>query len=460
VREMSSRSQTLLIAAIVAVIVAVAALLGTVGADAKWLAALGKVIAHRGSIPAGVPFASAPTGHWPNALVLAELIFGGLERTLGDRGLMLAQLLAVAGSMTILARDARAGGAKTAGICAALLLAALGALPSLAIARVQMFSLVLFPVLCALLRAETRCASRRIWLAVPLLALWSNLHGAALLGLAVMIAYLACSRLRREPATAIAVGCASALAICLTPALANTPAYYRGLLTNLAAERGQGMWGPLSPTNPLDLLLAAMAVVLLVRFWRARPQLWEWAVVIALAVLSVQASRNGVWLVLFLVVPAARAIKPKRTWQAVAGPVMAASLAVIGFAFVRGPAPSGMSRSLMARALVLAHGSPVLAEGQIAEQVALAGGRIWVGNPIDAFSRLDQAEYLDWLAGQPNGRRALKAQVEVVLVSSGSPAQKLMARTPGFVPVGGDRRTTIYEREASIQTSTSPRSSA
>src|SRR5580704_12125037 len=128
------------VAAAVTAIVAVAALLATVGADARWLAALGHVIVQRGSIPSGVPFAAAPTGHWPNALVLAELVFGGLERALGDRGLMLAQLLTVAGAMTILARDARAGGAKPAGICAALLLAALGALPSLAIARVQMFS--------------------------------------------------------------------------------------------------------------------------------------------------------------------------------------------------------------------------------------------------------------------------------------------------------------------------------
>jgi hypothetical protein len=359
--------------------------------------------------------------------------------------------------MTILARDARAGGAKPAGICAALLLAALGTLPSLAIARVQMFSLVLFPILCALLRAEARSPSRRIWLAVPLLALWSNLHGAALLGLAVTLAYLACSRLRTEPATAIAVGAASVVAMCLTPALANTPAYYAGLLTNVAAERGQGMWGPLSPTSPLDLIFAAAAIALLVRCRRGRPQLWEWAVVAALAVLTVQASRNGVWLCLFLLVPAARAIEPKRTWRPVAGPAAAVSLAVIGFAFVRGPDPSGMSPPLLARALVLAHGSPVLAEGQIAEQVALAGGRIWAGNPIDAFSRADQATYLDWLAGQPGGRRALTAPVRVVLVLRGSPAQQLMAGTLGFVAVGGDRRTAIYERAPALQTSTTRR---
>ena len=434
------------VAAAVIAIVAVAALLATVGADARWLAALGHVIVQRGSIPSGVPFAAAPTGQWPNALVLAELVFGGLERTLGDRGLVLAQLLAVGAAMAVLARDSRLGGARPAGIAVALMVAALGTLPSRANVRAQVFSLVLFPVLCALLRAEARSGSRRIWLAVPLLALWSNLHGAALLGLAVTLAYLVCSRLRTEPIVAVGVGLASVGALCLTPALANTPAYYYGLLTNVAASRGQGMWGPLSLVNPLDLVLIAAAIALLVRVRRTRQPLWEWAVLIALAVLTVQASRNGVWLLLFLVPAAARTFTPTRTWPGLAPVAATVSLIMIAFAFVRGPEPAGAGQPLLARALALAHGSPVLAEGQIAEQFALAGGRIWVGNPIDAFSRPDQAAYLDWLAGSPDGRRALVWQVDVVLVSRGSATQKLMAQSHDFAAVGGDLRAAMYER--------------
>ena len=51
--------------------------------------------------------------------------------------------------------------------------------------RGQLFSLPLFAVCVLLLRAETREPSRRIWLLVPLLALWGNLHGAVLTGAAV-----------------------------------------------------------------------------------------------------------------------------------------------------------------------------------------------------------------------------------------------------------------------------------
>ena len=186
--------------ATVATVLGVCALVSSVGADARWLAALGQTIVQRGAVPRGVPFAAAPTGHWANPIVLTEMVFYAFERGLGDRGLMVAQLVAVGVAMGLLARDARAGGAATAASAWTLLLAALSVLPSLAVARVQLFSLMLFPALVALLRAEWRRPSRRIWFVVALLALWSNLHGAALIGLGVTLAYLLASRARREPA--------------------------------------------------------------------------------------------------------------------------------------------------------------------------------------------------------------------------------------------------------------------
>jgi hypothetical protein len=420
--DLSRIGPRLVLATTIALIVALAALLGRIGADAQWLAALGHVIAQRQTIPAGVPFAFAPTSHWANALVLAELIFNGLERLAGDRGLMIAQLLAVAVAIAIIARDARDGGADPIGTSGALLLAALGAISALAIVRVQLFSLVLFPALVALLRAQTRSPSRAIWWVVPLLALWSNLHGVALLGLGIVFAYLLLERGRRQPLQSAAVALGSALALCLTPAGVRTVDYYYGVVTNLAAERGQGMWGPLSLHSPLDLVLLLAAVTLGVRLWRAHASLWELCVAGALALLTVQADRNGVWLMFFLVAPAARRLAPERSLR------------------------TGASRAVVAGAIGLAHGSPVLADGAIDEQVALAGGRIWAGNPIDAFSRPVQAAYLDWLAGTPDGRSALVPAVRVVLVTAGSPTQALMQQTPDFTRAGGDASTALYER--------------
>jgi X-X-X-Leu-X-X-Gly heptad repeat protein len=436
----------LVLAATIASIVALAALLGRIGSDAQWLAALGHVIAQRHTIPAGVPFAAESTSHWANALVLAELIFNGLERTLGDRGLMLAQLVAVAGAIIVLARDARDDGAEPIGISAALLLAGLGALSSLAIVRVQLFSLALFPVLVAILRAQTRASSRAIWWVVPLLALWSNLHGVALLGLGLVLAYLLLERGRGQPRLAIAVGGASIAALFLTPALGHTFNYYDGVVTNLAAQRGQGMWGPLSLSSPLDLMLLVTALLLGARMWRARARLWEWSVVAALGLLTIHASRDGVWLLFFLVAPAARALAPERSLRTLMPIAAVASVLTIGFAVVRGPVSAGASNRLVDGAVALAQGSPVLADGSIDEQIALAGGRIWAGNPIDAFSHPVQAAYLDWVAGDASGANAVVPAVKVVLVGRGTQTQTLMARMPAFAAVGGDRTTAIYER--------------
>src|SRR5262249_44172980 len=178
----------------------------------------------------------------------------------------------------------------------ALLIAAIGSLPVLLVVRSQLFSVLLFPVLIALLRAESRAPTRRIWLLVPLVALWSNLHGAVLVGLAVAAAYLIFDRARSQPLVPGAVLLASAVAVCATPALVHTPEYYYGLLRNEAARRGEGLWAPLSLTSGFDLLLIATAVVLLVLALRARPGLWELVALAGLAVLTVKTARSGAWL--------------------------------------------------------------------------------------------------------------------------------------------------------------------
>lgn len=444
--DLSRLRPELVLGAAITAVLAVSALLARVGADAGWLAALGHVITSRGAVPSGVPFAFAATGHWPNALVLSELIFNGLEATLGDRGLMLAQLACVAGAMAILARDSARGRAAPIGVAAALLLVGIGALPSLSIARVQMFSLVLFPALAALLRSETRSPSRRIWLAVPLLALWSNLHGAALLGAGMLLVYLVLERGRREPLLAIGVGLGGLVALCLTPAGIHTVAYYHGVLTNLAAQRGEGMWGPLSLTTPLDVIMSLAGLLLAYRAWRARPRLWESVMAVVLIVATVKADRDGVWLLFFLAVPAARTLAPDRSLRTLA-PILGVGAAVLAvFSLVRGPVPTGASRSLLTGAIAAAHGSPVLADGRIDEQVAMAGGRIWAGNPIDAFSRSVQNDYLNWLAGERSGASAVTPAVHVVLVARGTRTQALMARLPGFAAASGDRTTVMYVR--------------
>jgi hypothetical protein len=446
--DLSRVSARVVLATAIALLVAVAALLGRIGSDAEWLAALGHVVVHRHAIPDGVPFAATSTAHWSNPLVLAELIFDALRSALGVRGLMDAQLVATAGGLALLARGARDDGAGAIGTGAALLIAGVGSMPSLAITRVQLFSLVLFPALLMLLRAETRRPSMRIWWAVPLLALWSNLHGAALLGLAVTGGYLVFGRGRRDPWLATVVLLACAAALCLNPAGLHIVDYYRGVLTNAAAQRGTGEWGALSLAAPLDVVLVLSAVLLLWRAWRARPPLWEAVVLVALAVLTIRADRNGVWLLMVAVAPAARELDPARSLRTLAPIAAVLAVVVLVVSLARGPAPAQASPAMVGAALALAHGSPVLASGAMDEQVAVAGGRIWAGDPIDAFSHRVQVDYLDWLAGDRAGERAVTPAVRVALVAPGSAPQRLMARMDGFVVARRSATAVLYVRVA------------
>lgn len=418
----------------------------TIGADARWLAALGQGIVNRGQIPTGVPFATASTAHWTNSLVLAELLFHWLESGLGDRGLALANLLAIAAGLTLLARDARAQHARPSAIAATLLLVTLGAFPMLAIARVQMFSLVLFPALVSLLRAEHRRPSARIWLSLPLLALWSNLHGAALAGLAVLYAYLALSRLRVQRLTALGVALGALVALCVTPAGIDTVSYYHGLLTNVAAQEGVGQWAPLGQ-SPFDLVMVAVILLLGVRLRRRLPALWEIAVLVGLAVLTVKAARDGVWLLFFLVAPAAQAAgAPKRSDRLVPA-LLVLGLLLVVVDVVKAPQPSGASHRLVQRAIVAAGGSPVLADGLPSEQIVLGGGRIWAGNPLDAFTHRVQTEYVDFVAGKRGGQAALSAPgVTYVLVTRGSSADKLTAHDRHYTMIAADETGVLYAR--------------
>ena len=174
-------------------------LLASVGADARWLAALGEEIVEKGSIPSGIPYAAAPSMDWVNVPVLGELIFHALQVVGGDKGLLLAQLVAATAALTLLALGMRALGAPDAASAAVLIVLFFAAAPSFIIVRAQLFSLVLFCVVLLLLRAEARSPSWRIWLLVPLTALWANLHGAVLVGLSVAGAYLVLERFRRDP---------------------------------------------------------------------------------------------------------------------------------------------------------------------------------------------------------------------------------------------------------------------
>jgi hypothetical protein len=422
---------------------ALCASVAAVGADARWLAALGGVVARAGRIPSSIPYAAAPSHDWVNVPVLGELVFHLLEVIGGERGLIAAQALAVAATLTLVLRDMRATRASDPACALVLVAIPFAAASSLFVVRAQMFSLPLFALLVLLLRAEARSPSRRVWLVVPLVALWSNLHGAVLAGLLVFTVYVLVER-----RGAIAVLVAAWAALFATPALARTGDYYWTVLHSEPAASGFGLWAPLSWHNPLDVLFVAIAAPLLMLAVRVQPKRWELFCLAILAASSVHVARNSVWLVLFVAAPAAAGLRLRElraSHRVLLVCAWAVPVILFAAAVSRPPLQSVAGASLRVQAARLAAGAPILADAEDAEQLALDGRRVWIANPIDAFPRREQRLYLDWLRGRPAGD-ALLRQHDVVLVRVDTAPQTRLAHDAGFREVGRDSASVLYAR--------------
>ncbi|WP_156023322.1 hypothetical protein [Terracoccus sp. 273MFTsu3.1] len=380
-------------------------------------------------IPQGVPFAAAPSDQWVNTTALGQVLFSVLHLG-GSVGIVAAQVVAVALTLSILVSSAQRRGARVFGVVSVLVLVLVGGAAPLLIARAQLLSLVPFAALLVLLRREHDHPSQLIWVAVPLMALWGNLHGAVLVGVAVLGCYLVFSRLRSDPWTAVGVGLASLAATCLNPGLLRAPHYYLGVFGGAATNDDSGMWSRLSLTSPFDLLLLVASICLAYMTFRRRQPVWEYAAALGLGMASVVAARHGVWLLLFLCVPAALALRlppgpapasSARASRLVPLAISAACVIVVG-GLLAVRAPTFRDADTVATRLADAtRGQVVLVAEPLAESMAAAGATVWVSNPLDAFDHADQTAYLAFMDGDATaGARAL-TQADVVVAQPGTP---------------------------------------
>jgi hypothetical protein len=376
------------------------------GADLLWVVALGDTIRSTGSVPDGIPFAVAEQSEWHNPIVVAQLLLSVVHGW-GDVALAALQVAAVAATLAVVVADGRRLGGQEAGIAGVVTLVVIGAIGTFVIVRLPSLSLVPFVLAVFMMRRQHESSDRRIWLLVPLFILWGNLHGGVLVGLAVLGVFLVASPgggpgMRR---VAVGLGCASSLV--LTSAFTDTPAYYVSALGNEAAARGTDLWARPDPNQPLDFAMILVVLVLGVRAARRRPPLWEGLAMVGLLIGTASAARHGVWLILFLAPAAVRPrgeradrrtqARPQRDLIGMVGVIAVATVAACVVLAVRAPAVGPPGDDSVDGIRAVAGGRPVLADEPLAETLAQQGILVWAANPIDAFTRPVQVQFLDFL---------------------------------------------------------------
>ena len=205
-----------------------------------WMALLsGRVVAEHG-LPSHDTLTIWAHGRtWVDQQWLAQLVLYELER-LGGLPLVLlvhAALVTLGlGAAAVLARRLGGSARSTTWVALPVLVAFW---PGAAVMRPQSFAYVLFVGVLWLLLDDLRSPSRRVYLALPLLVLWANLHGSVIVGAALVAGYglieLAGSlwaKPRTVHARSLVLLLAPWLCMLASPYATSLPHYYRTIFSS------------------------------------------------------------------------------------------------------------------------------------------------------------------------------------------------------------------------------------
>jgi hypothetical protein len=263
-----------------------------------WLSLLaGRTISHDGIHPASLTW-WAVDRRWIDQQWLAHLAFYGVY-AIG--GLVLLCLVGVATSMGSLAaaiRYARRRGATARTIGWLVAVSAFSVFVGVGNIRTQILVLPLFVIVLALLVADAQRPTRRVFLVLPIILLWANLHGSVVVPVALVLLLAAVGSFR--PGARLRHGALAAAAVfasVVTPYGTDIVGYYHRTLLNPSFHVFVAEWRPLSlglRTAPI-YLLACVSIWLVARHVQT---LGTFAVLAQLlfVVLAFSAVRSAVWL--------------------------------------------------------------------------------------------------------------------------------------------------------------------
>jgi hypothetical protein len=250
---------------------------------------------------------------WVDQQWLGQILFYGAYALGGLRAAIALHVAAVGTAFVLALTAARRLGGSTRSVT---WLAVLGMLPiawSSWTLRVQSLVFPLFVALLWLLAADSRRPSRRVLLALPLVAVWANLHGTAFVAAGLVALrggtiLLERARPLRERLPLAAALLASPLLLLASPYALGLPGYYHRLLLNPGFGKYVTEWAP----TKLAIGTAPFYVLALLAVWlagrcRDRMTLFDQGALLLTLVLAFLAIRSVVWFMLagLVLLPAA-----------------------------------------------------------------------------------------------------------------------------------------------------------
>jgi hypothetical protein len=364
-------------------------------------------------------------GHrWIDQQWLAQLTFYGLWRLGGIKLALLIHALLVTSGLAGAALFARTRGATPRSVTWAAIPVLIAYYPVASVMRPQSFAFPLFAATLWLVLADAREPSRRVFATLPILVVWTNLHGSVLLGaMLVSLAGLVTIVERRRPSTrALALLILPWACVFASPYAPNLPSYYEKILVGGDFKQFVTEWAPttLTARTAAVYLIVLGGLWLLGRAGRGVPLLDQLAFVFT-AVLAFEAIRNTAWigLVALAVLPPlldrlrTPAVEPARLNRILAIVIVAAvGISVLGVAVK----PTSWFTT----------GFPT-AGAQAAVKAAGPERRIFATSPY--------ADWLLWTRRQLGGRVAYDARFELLSRAQLKRIAQFQARAGNWLPM-------------------------
>jgi hypothetical protein len=265
-----------------------------------WLALVsGRWIAQHG-LPSHDTLALWTHGRrWTDQQWLAQIALYGVWRIGGLKLALLVHALLVTSGITAAALIARTRGATARSVTWIAIPVLIAYYPVASVMRPQSFAFPLFTATLWLVLADVRQPSRRVFAALPLLVVWTNLHGSVLLGaMLVSLAGLVPMVGRRRPSRrGLALLLLPWACMFASPYAVHLPAYYEKILVGGDFKQFVTEWAPttLTPTTAAVYLLVLGGLWLLGRAAQSAPALDQIAFALT-AVLAFEAIRNTAWI--------------------------------------------------------------------------------------------------------------------------------------------------------------------